>query len=138
MFAVSTISPVHSAHSLLIRPVHSHGIMLRQKPAELFRLLVGSSAHLDRALFAPSVQQAFHGGGPSSGTDASPSEAGPKTDAFTEKLQEKGRKELESLTSKPQDEDDDWVDVWPVCKHVLPSGPYAKSVSESVCFHDAG
>ena len=89
--------------------------MFRQRPLQLFTQELAASLRLDRAqsaLFVPAVQQAFHGGGPNAG--ASPSDAsGPQTDAFTEKLQEKGRKELESLTSKPQDDDDDWVDVWP-------------------------
>jgi hypothetical protein len=91
--------------------------MFRQKTVELCRLV--SSARWDRAqpvlcAHGQYVQQAFHGGGPSSGSH---SDAGPQTDAFTEKLQEKGRKELESLTTRAQDDEDDWVDVWPHSLH---------------------
>lgn len=105
--------------------------MLRQKSSGLFRLVV-SSARLNGAqpeLLLPLVQTAFRShGGPGSGS--SPSDEGPQTDAFTEKLQEKGMKELESLTFKTQD-DDDWVDVWPACLHAFQVGPCAKDVPES-------
>lgn len=88
-------------------------IMLRQKPLQLFRSVIESPLSLDRAqppVFVAAVQQACHGGGPSPGSSRSDT-SGPHTDAFTEKLQEKGRKELESLTPKSQEDEDDWVDV---------------------------
>lgn len=100
----------------LLAPVSSalrNDTMLRQKPLQLFRSAIESFFNLDRAqppVFVAAVQQAFHGGGPSPGSSPSDT-SGPHTDAFTEKLQEKGRKELASLTSKPQEDEDDWVDV---------------------------
>lgn len=88
--------------------------MFRQKTPELYRL-VESYARLDRAqpVLFTAVQHASQGGAPSSGSAAA--DAGPQTDSFTEKLQSKVSRELESLTSKAQDDDDDWVDVSPAC-----------------------
>lgn len=87
--------------------------MLRQRVFDIFRLSTTSASRLDRfqpVLASQVVQQAFHGGGPKP-SGSSPTDSGPQTDAFTEKLQEKGVKELEALTSKPEDDADDWVDV---------------------------
>lgn len=44
-------------------------------------------------------------------SNAAPQQGAPALDPYSEKLQEKGTKELEQLTGQHDATDDDWVDV---------------------------
>lgn len=63
---------------------------------------------------------------------ASPQKGSPGVDQYTEKVEAKGRKELEQLTEQSHPPDDDWVDVWTSCILCGPSAHQLHSVPRDV------